>query len=267
MNLKHLTDSALLKDTKVLAQKERELTIKVLHHLKEIEARKLYSDLKYSNLFEYCVKELGYSESSAMRRISAAKLLKEIPQIEQKIEQGTLTLSNISRASNFFKEFEINEPEIKKEILSQVENLSTRECDKKLSEIAHLDQNRRIRIEISEKTYNSLKNLRGIIGRDLSFDHLLDYMIEITSDRLRKSKYKQSQMVTTTSAPKETRVISAGVKRQVFLRDKKCVQCGTTHFLNYDHRKPFALGGKSTLENVRLLCFNCNQRSRIKAKL
>ena len=65
MNLKHLTDKVLLDDTKKLAKAEREVTIKILHHLKEIDRRKLFTDLGHRSLHDYCLRELGYSDASA----------------------------------------------------------------------------------------------------------------------------------------------------------------------------------------------------------
>jgi hypothetical protein len=47
MNLKHLTDKVLISETKRLVKDERELTTEVLHHLKEIDTRKLYSDFGF----------------------------------------------------------------------------------------------------------------------------------------------------------------------------------------------------------------------------
>ena len=88
MNLKYLTDKSLLKDTKDLAQQYRSVTTKLLHHLREIDNRKLFTELGYTSLFAYIVRELGFSESSAARRLSAMKLIKEMPEIEQKIESG-----------------------------------------------------------------------------------------------------------------------------------------------------------------------------------
>lgn len=267
MNLKHLTDYTLLKDTKNLVNQEREITTTILHHIKEIETRKLYSDLKYPSLFEYCCKELGYNESSAFRRIAASRLLKEIPQIEEKIEQGTLNLTNLSKAAQFFKENEIVEIKAKKEIISQLENLSTRECEEKLNSLTGINEEKRVRLSIKETTYNSLLVVKGLFGKNHNFDELLGVLIKNSEEKIQKEKFKQNSSVRLLSAQKATRIISTGVKRKVYQRDKKCVQCGGTHFLNFDHRKPYALGGKSTIDNVRLLCFNCNQRSRIKAKL
>ncbi len=84
MNLKHLTDRQLLLDTKTIAQEDRKITAKLLHHLKEVETRKLYSEAGYTSLFNYVVQELGYSDGSAARRINSARLLKDLPELEKK---------------------------------------------------------------------------------------------------------------------------------------------------------------------------------------
>ncbi len=85
MKLTHLTDQSLLKDTKSLAQKERSLRIQILWHLREIDRRKLYADLKYSSLWEYATQELGYSEGTAFRRITAARALGAMPELATKL--------------------------------------------------------------------------------------------------------------------------------------------------------------------------------------
>jgi len=54
-----------------------------------------------------------------------------------------------------------------------------------------------------------------------------------------------------------SRYIPAAVKRAVWIRDGgRCTfeNCGSSHYLQYDHRFPFALGGAHTVENLRLLC-------------
>ncbi|NCN42230.1 hypothetical protein GW916_13385 [bacterium] len=103
MNLKILKDGELLKQTKELVRNERQLLTQILQHLREVERRKLFSELGYQSLFEYAVKELNYSEGQAGRRIQAMRLLKELPQLESKIASGTLSLSNISQAQIYFR--------------------------------------------------------------------------------------------------------------------------------------------------------------------
>lgn len=57
-----------------------------------------------------------------------------------------------------------------------------------------------------------------------------------------------------------TRIIPTYVKVEVWRRDKgKCVVCGSSKNLHYDHEIPFSKGGSSIVaENVRLLCAKHN---------
>jgi hypothetical protein len=139
MNLSKLSDQILLTETKKLAEKERETLISILHHLKEIERRRLFCDLKYPSLFAYAVGELKYSEDQAARRISAMRLLRDVPEIEEKIESGALTLSNLNLAQTLFKrEKQEGNPvtkEAKMDVLLNLENKSAREARAFVAEI------------------------------------------------------------------------------------------------------------------------------------
>src|SRR5688572_13155379 len=104
MNLQTLSDRSLLDNLHSLVNREREVTLEVLHHLREVERRALYGELGFSSLFEYAVSELKYSESAAQRRISSMRLLKEIPELGKKIETGALSLSSLSQAQSFFRQ-------------------------------------------------------------------------------------------------------------------------------------------------------------------
>jgi hypothetical protein len=55
--------------------------------------------------------------------------------------------------------------------------------------------------------------------------------------------------------------ITREVRRAVFERDGgKCAECGSTFDLQYDHVIPVALGGATTVENLQLLCADCNRQ-------
>ena len=78
--IKQLSNKELLSKTKLLVQKERNIHIQVLRHLAEIDSRRLYfQDMASSSLFDYAVRELGYSEGAAYRRIKAMKLCRDLP--------------------------------------------------------------------------------------------------------------------------------------------------------------------------------------------
>lgn len=62
------------------------------------------------------------------------------------------------------------------------------------------------------------------------------------------------------------RYIPSSIKQEVYMRDKgQCTHpnCNSTHYLEYDHITPVALSGKSTVQNLRLLCRAHNQRAAI----
>lgn len=57
-----------------------------------------------------------------------------------------------------------------------------------------------------------------------------------------------------------SRQIPSSVKKQVWERDGgRCVICGSTEDLEYDHDLPFSKGGSNSVNNIRLLCRKCNR--------
>jgi hypothetical protein len=64
--------------------------------------------------------------------------------------------------------------------------------------------------------------------------------------------------------PERRRIIPTEVKLEVWRRDGgKCVMCGATDELHFDHILPYSKGGTSTrVENVQLLCARHNLEKR-----
>jgi phage terminase small subunit len=275
MKLNHLTDKTLLLDTKDLAVKERQISLKILHHLREIERRRLFSDLGYGSLFEYSVKELGYSESSASRRIQSSRVLKDFPEIEKKIEQGKLTMTNVAMAAFTFKNENITDKETRKEILTKIENSTKKGCEKTLllfSKEEPLPKEKEkaltttvygVNFNLSVGTMDKLRELRDLLAhKRLNQDQILSFAFGAAIDKIQNDKFKiNAKLSSPVAKPCTKRYITAIVKKEVYLRDKgQCTKCKTSFKLEYDHITPFAQGGKSNLSNLRLLCFSCNQR-------
>ena len=104
----------------------------MIHEIREVALRRLDAKLGYSSLQKYCMEELGYSSGSAWRRVNAMKALGELPEFEARIEQGTLTLANVSQVQSFCEQNQKTVEE-KKEILAQVSGLSKREAERQLA--------------------------------------------------------------------------------------------------------------------------------------
>ena len=88
-----LSDRELLRETRNLVRHERHLQCAVIDHLAEIEARGLYLQRGFSSVFDYAVRELGYSDAAAARRIGATRLCADQPDAREGLRDGSLTLS------------------------------------------------------------------------------------------------------------------------------------------------------------------------------
>ena len=88
-----LSDRELLRETRNLVRHERHLQGAVIDHLTEIEARGLYLERGFSSLFDYAVRELGYSDAAAARRIGAMRLCTDQADAREGLRDGSLTLS------------------------------------------------------------------------------------------------------------------------------------------------------------------------------
>jgi 5-methylcytosine-specific restriction endonuclease McrA len=144
---------------------------------------------------------------------------------------------------------------------------------------------------------DQVRTLLGPKAVGMGFAELFSVMATLSAEKLAEKKFgkrrvasaseqasKPSETVpevervnhtTTPARASETQVISKGsknpryisqaTKHAVWLRDgNRCCLCGSSHNLNLDHIHPVALGGTSSIENLRLLCFSCNQRQAIK---
>jgi hypothetical protein len=117
------------------------VTVDVLRHIREIEVRRLFIDLGYSSMYAYCLKRLKYSEGQASRRLASARLLTELPEIEKRIEDGDLSLTNLSKIQSFVRaeksaNFGLSKDE-KLELISEFENKSTRQVEDELLQRSH----------------------------------------------------------------------------------------------------------------------------------
>jgi hypothetical protein len=296
MNLKHLTDKSILETTEALIRQENELLVSILHHLREIDRRRLYSTLGHGSLFAYVVGHLGQSEDQAYRRINAMRLLNEVPEIEEKIEAGALSLSNLSLAqSHFRKEAQCGSKPITKaekiELLEKIENKSAREAQKivlaRSSQPAAVipDRVKPISSDLDEIKFaapsglkEKIEKLKGLLAHknpNLSLGELVDQLCDLglkewdpaqkqVRERKSPATSRKQRATDGPAARAETPISQAAIRREVWRRaQSRCQKCRSVFALEIDHIVPRAKGGGSEVENRRLLCRSCNQRAAI----
>lgn len=293
-----LSDTDLLSETKSLVARERELLADILRHLREVECRRLFSDLGFKSLFEYATRELGYSEDQAYRRINAMRMVKSLPALEQKIEEGSLSLAALSVANSLFRaEAKHSQPlstAKKTEVLEALKHTSRREAEavaqkfstlppqlRKPETVRRLTDGAELRISVSHELQSKIEKVKGLLAHsrpNLSTSDLLEELCNrFLEDQKRKIESSARQRTGPRGLSKEAtalaenaaskgRAIRLHIKRQVWARDKgRCRKCQSIHALEIDHIQPVALGGGNELDNLRLLCRSCNQREAIKA--
>lgn len=202
------------------------------------------------------------------------RLLKEMPELEKKIESGELNLTNLGKAAITFRQENITDLQFKKDVIASLENTSTRTCEKTLSEVVGpssfpLPIEKKLHpfnFMMSEETYEKYEDVRCLLAhKKLTKDEMFKQIFEIAFQKLESDKFKtKSTRLTTTKNP---RFITVSIKKAVYLRDKVCQKCGSKNALEFDHIKPYALGGKTEIKNLRILCRNCNQRQRVTSNL
>ena len=103
MNLKSLSNSELLNGVRGLRGDERKLDRQIVEYISEIESRRLFAELGFANVIDWLVKDLGYSESSAYRRVMAARAIRAVPEAADKIEHGSLNLVTLAKVQSVIR--------------------------------------------------------------------------------------------------------------------------------------------------------------------
>jgi hypothetical protein len=90
-----LSDAELLANTRGLIGRSNQLVAALLAHLGEVEVRGLHRTRACSSLFAYCVYELRLSEDEAVRRVTAARLVRKFPELLDAVATGELHLTGL----------------------------------------------------------------------------------------------------------------------------------------------------------------------------
>ena len=290
-NPRSLRDEQLRQKLLEFASQERKLHHLVLVHLHEVDRRRLYLNLGYKSLFHYCVKELKYSDSAAGRRVSASRLLKDTPEIVEKVETGELNLSNLSQAQSFFRQEEKRtgakvDAAAKREVFQQMEGKTQEQAKRILFEtfpeasppVKETERplpNNKTAVTVIigpelQKKLNRVKELTAHSNDNPSFAELVE---RLADDYL---KHKDPEL------KKPTRRFTAGrddsthrkairvtFRNAIYKRahsqcehvDPKTGQrCERRYHLQIDHIIPLANGGTNDFANLQLLCRPHNLR-------
>ena len=120
-----LGDQQLLDQTKRLAANQRCLEVHILDHLDEIDRRCLALLRGFSSLFDYTVRELGFSEAAAQRRIQTMRLCRRHGWVRAALQSGELNLTAAAQLETAFAgaERKCRQPALQDEVAEPVEGV------------------------------------------------------------------------------------------------------------------------------------------------
>ncbi|OFZ17239.1 MAG: hypothetical protein A2X86_01960 [Bdellovibrionales bacterium GWA2_49_15] len=259
MNLKNLRNEVLVQNTKNLIKEENRILAKVLAHFLEIEERKLYLELGYGSLFLFAVKELGYSEASAQRRIDAMRFLKKTPEARPMVEKGNLNLSNLSLLERVSREAQATHAQNVAALnLLHEEPISALEAETKLRGYFKLETKKRVvRIEMDEETYQLWLETKAKLG-EAKDSAALKKLCESQVEKPQK-KVRQNPKTRVAGVVLRRELLKEAEHRCEYVNPINGQRCENQHFLQCDHKIPYFLGGKTVQQNMRVLCRQHNQ--------
>jgi hypothetical protein len=151
MDLSKISNSELVGRLEHLCVSERKVTHLILWHIVEVEARGLYLDMAFDSMFSYLTKKLGYSEDAAYRRMSAARLLRKAPELSGKIEDGSITLTQLAQVQKCLK--------LEKKMGNEVSELRTLEVIEQIQNKSNFETQRVLAFEFNQpvQMHESLK--------------------------------------------------------------------------------------------------------------
>ncbi len=252
-----------------LVKFERRITSKVLDLLQQVEDDKSYLAWGYSNIFEYLVRGLNYSEALAYQRKAALKICQSLPEIKAKLDNGSISLTTLARANKVLNTKSVSEKRI---LILELENKPTREVDKILAREWHHnikgdnsgdiktpgpakryvnDSTVRITLDFSEDEFARLERLKALKSHQVvDLKNLVTLLVDKELEKYNRTSKFSSQS-------KNPRQIKISLKNHLLQKVNYQCQypgCKQDHFLQIDHIKSVSLGGGNDISNLQVLC-------------
>jgi 5-methylcytosine-specific restriction endonuclease McrA len=243
-----------------LRQREKRITSEILDKLQQMEDCKGYLSMGYSSLFDYLVRGLGYSEATAYQRQACVRLAKEVPEIREKLDKGTLSLSAVTSAYKHIRKKPVQE---KRQVIEKIEHKSAREVKRIFSEPMKSIKVKKtecqdkvyLRLEFTHEQYKKLEKLKALKSHKHDLESLFESLIEKELRNYESTQFKKTKS-------KNPRQISKRLRNYLLKTANYQCQypgCKSDHLLQVDHIAPVRMGGDQRPENLQILCASHNQ--------
>ena len=191
-------------------------------HIAELEERRAYAEIGYDGMYSYLTRGLGYSDGAAYR-LQSARLLKQIPEVAEKIEEGKLNLSQLTQLQKCLKESEKKGEDVtsKKtlEVLEKLENKNSFETQQTLAVEMNLpvqsqekvksqaNESVRIELTLSKEDFAELekaKNLLSHICPDGSWSEVIATLVKTHNKKKLEGRKVSNPLVVSSRSEEHT---------------------------------------------------------------
>lgn len=87
-----------------LVARDNEHAADLLAYLAELDARRLYQDMGFSSIWEYCTEALGICQTTAWRKYTAARVCRRFPVMFEAVARGEIQVSVLAELNRFLDE-------------------------------------------------------------------------------------------------------------------------------------------------------------------
>ena len=279
--IKDYSDPKLLVEVASTVTKERLAIANSVAFLAELDLRGLYRTSGYSSLFAYCTEFLKYSNASTHRRVQAARILHTHPEVYAKLVSGELNLCTVAEIAR------VKDQEKKEELLVKAEGRSKREVEVMVAPLLQATRPTKTTIKpkahapsplFSKPEEPAVVNYNINMEVDAEFMQLYNRAKELTSTSISLAELlkrtlkeyvakREPKVAVKPLSVSCSRYIPKAVSDAVRIRDNnQCIyispsgqRCTCRTGLEFDHIIPFAAGGSTEVDNLRLTCKARNQ--------
>lgn len=271
-----------------LVRTERKITDQIVQLLVEIDEQKIHLKMGYSSIYIFLIQYMGYSASSAYRRYCAMKLYKKTPEISEKVQDGSLNLTQLSELERCSREKPIDDI---KNVLQKIENKNTSQTQQIIAQefdlpiIAHekkrtqKDESVLLQITLTKEQYELFEKAAHLLSH-VKPGATHAEVIEILANKLVKQKIgkevQQNQNdkilenesnFRSGSKKSKRKPIAQKIRRYIFKQAQhQCEyvsfsgqRCEAKSLLEIDHIMPVSRGGTNKINNLRIFCRAHNQ--------
>lgn len=252
-----------------IAKQYRHLEGELLHILAQIQKEKVFLAEGYGSLFEYIVKALRLSESTAYSLQTVIRKSQEVPELKELVLNGEMSLCKAKRIA----------PVMTKESAAKWIELAlsspTREIDRQVAAVRPEEIKERLipkskgrselKIGISHDFEAKLRRVQDLlssqrkksVSREDALEAALDSFLNNSPAR-RNSRVNRAREKTKeqnkTLTPQTKKLILNRDNHQCTYINQRGERCENKRFLEVHHIKPKSHGGGHHLENLKTLC-------------